>query len=295
MQAYIPFPNIGSALFEVELFGMTFALRYYALAYIVGLLLGAWIVRRLMRTPVLWPQNKPPMQPEATDDLLTYMILGVILGGRLGYVLFYEPARFLSDPAAIIRVWEGGMAFHGGMAGVAIALVLFCRSRRIPVLRLGDALALATPIGLFLGRIANFINAELWGRPSTMPWAVLFPGEAAQTCPPWWEHPICARHPSQLYEALLEGLILMIVLLMAMRAGAYKHTGRMTGLFLAGYGIGRYIVEFFRQPDAQFASPENPIGYILSIGPVGITMGQLLSLPMILAGLYLLARSRKTV
>lgn len=292
MQPYIPFPDIGTALFEVELFGMTFALRYYALAYIIGLLIGAWIVRRLMRTPVLWPQNRAPMAPEATDDLLTYMIIGVILGGRLGYVLFYEPARFIADPAAIIRVWEGGMAFHGGMAGVAVALILFCRTRRIPVLNLADALALAAPLGLMLGRLANFTNAELWGRPTTAPWGVLFPGDQAQTCPPWWEG-VCARHPSQLYEAALEGLLLFAILLLAKRAGAYKYTGRMAGIFLTGYGLARFFVEYFRQPDAQFISADNPIGFVLRAGDLGITMGQLLSLPMVALGLAFILWSRR--
>ena len=216
------------------------------------------------------------------------MIIGVILGGRLGYVLFYQPAFFAQNPAEILAVWRGGMSFHGGFLGVVAGVVGFSLRNRLPILPVGDAVAAAAPIGLFFGRLANFINAELWGRPSTLPWAVVFPGEAAQACPPGWPVP-CARHPSQLYEAGLEGAALFLLLALAIRAGSLARPGRVFGLFLIGYALSRIALETFRQADAQFVTPENPHGHLL----LGLTMGQLLSLPMLAAGLALLIRSRR--
>jgi phosphatidylglycerol---prolipoprotein diacylglyceryl transferase len=222
---------------------------------------------------------------------LTWIIVGVILGGRLGYVLFYDLATYLADPLQIVRVWEGGMAFHGGFAGVVIAALWFCRREGIPMLSMGDLLALATPVGLMLGRIANFINAELWGRATDLPWGVIFPGAAAQTCPQLTG--LCARHPSQLYQAALEGLLLVVVLLwLAFRRGWLKRPGAIMGVFLAGYGLARFLVEFVRQPDAQFVSDGNPVGLALQIGGWGLTMGQLLSLPMLAVGLWFALRAR---
>lgn len=287
----IVFPNIDPALFSVELFGTEFALRWYALAYIAGLLIGWRYVAWLCARPALWG-GTPPLERQEVEDLLTWMVLGVILGGRLGFVLFYQPGYYLANPGAILAVWEGGMSFHGGLLGVAVGIIGFSQLRGRPVLRVADAVAAATPIGLFFGRLANFINAELWGRPSTLPWAVIFPGEAAQTCPPDWAGP-CARHPSQLYEAGLEGIVLFAVLALAIRGGALAHPGRVTGLFLLGYGLARAFVELFRQPDAQFAGPGNPLGYAIGAGDWGLTMGQTLSLPMLAAGLGLLLWSRR--
>lgn len=284
----IPFPDIGPELFSIELGGFTLALRWYALAYIAGLLIGLWIVRRVLARPELWPANTPPMSREQAEALLTWVVLGVVLGGRLGFVLLYQPGYYLSHPADILKVWQGGMAFHGGLAGVIVAGALFCWHHRLRVAQVADAMALAVPTGLFLGRIANFINAELWGRPTTLPWGVIFPGGAAQTCPAGWDGP-CARHPSQLYEAGLEGLLLGAVLLWLVFArGALKVPGQVTGVFLTGYGLARFVVEHFRQADAQFVTPDNPWGHVIRFGDAGITMGQLLSLPMVAAGLIVL-------
>ena len=294
MQSYITFPNIDSAIRRFELFGMEFALRWYALAYIAGILIGLWIIKRLVRRAHLWPDNRAPMDSAGVDDILTYAVLGIILGGRMGYVLFYQPGRFLDDPLAIFRIWEGGMAFHGGMLGVALGILWFCRTRGAPVLSVADAFALSAPIGLFLGRLANFVNGELWGRPTTMPWGVLFPDPRSQVCPPWWEG-VCARHPSQLYEAALEGLLLMAILLVCLRAGWLKFPGRLAGIFLAGYGIARFFVEYFRQADLQFVTADNPIGFAYRFGEFGVTMGQLLSLPMIAIGLVFVAASFRRV
>lgn len=278
----IPFPAISPEIFTIHLFGTDFSLRWYALAYLVGLLLGWWIIAALMRRPHLWG-GRAPMAPGMTEDLLTWVIFGVILGGRLGFVLFYEPATYLAHPAEILRLDKGGMSFHGGFLGVVVAAALFCRRNGVAPLRLADALAVATPVGLGLGRIANFINAELWGRPTELPWGVIFPGEAAQTCPGIIGP--CARHPSQLYEAGLEGVLLTLVLLIVLYLGGLRRPGLAFGIFVAGYGLSRFTVEFFRQADARFISPDNPLGHVLG-GPVwGVSMGQLLSLPMIAVGL----------
>ncbi|MFC3084767.1 prolipoprotein diacylglyceryl transferase [Tabrizicola soli] len=286
----IPFPDISPTLFEIELFGFTLALRWYALAYIAGLLFGWWIILRAVRTPRLW-SGAAPLTPGQVERFLTWAVFGVILGGRLGYVIFYDPQTYLADPLQIVRVWEGGMAFHGGFAGVVVAGLIFCRRERIPMLSLGDLLAMAAPVGLMLGRLANFINAELWGRPTTLPWGVIFPGEAAQNCA--GVIGLCARHPSQLYQAALEGLVLAVVLIwLAFRRGWLKRPGALMGLFLAGYGLARFLVEFVRQPDAQFVSPGNPVGWALQFGDFGLTMGQILSLPMIAAGLWFVLRAR---
>lgn len=287
----IPFPDISPNLFEIEIFGITLALRWYALAYIAGILFGWWVVLRAIRNPGLW-SDAAPMSAEQVERLLTWIILGVILGGRLGYVLFYDLPTYLADPFQIVKVWEGGMSFHGGFLGVVVAALWFGRREKIPLLSLGDLMALATPVGLMLGRLANFVNGELWGRPTSLPWGVVFPGDAAQYCPDV-EGP-CARHPSQLYQAGLEGLLLALVLFwLAFRAGGLKRPGLVMGVFLAGYGIARFVVEFVRQPDAQFVSEGNPIGWAVQVGGWGLTMGQLLSLPMIAIGLWVALRARR--
>lgn len=283
MQAAIPFPDLSSEIFAISLFGFDFALRWYALAYIAGILIGwrlaVWAVKR----PRLWADDTPPMTPRQIEDLLTWVILGIILGGRLGFVLFYMPGHYLSHPLEIPMIWQGGMAFHGGLLGVVLAVWIFCARNRLPLASVSDLLALATPVGLLLGRLANFVNAELWGRPSDVPWAVIFPGQLAQDCgQPFGE--LCARHPSQLYEATLEGLLLLIVLLWMVNRGWLKRPGAVAGTFFMGYGFGRFIVEFFRQPDIQFQSPGNPLGLALHLNGYGLTMGQTLTLPMILGG-----------
>ena len=290
----ILFPDISPEIFSIDIGNFSFALRWYALAYVVGFLAGWWIIYRLMKRPELWPADTAPMEPARVETLLTYVVLGVILGGRLGFVFFYQPGYYLANPMEILRVWEGGMSFHGGFAGVIVAGLLFCRRHSVPPLQVADAMALVAPIGIGLGRVSNFINAELWGRPTTQPWGVVFPGPQAQTCPADWGAALCARHPTQLYEASLEGALLFAVLaVMVWRGGWLKRPGAVTGVFVAGYGLGRFIVEFFRQPDAQFITAENPLGHVLALGPLGMTMGQLLSTPMILAGLILLLWPRR--
>lgn len=244
-----------------------FALRWYALAYIAGLVIGWRLLRVLVRRP-------PSVADERqADDYLTWAVLGVVLGGRLGYVLFYQPSRFLADPVQILQVWQGGMAFHGGMVGVAVATVLFCRRERIPLWGFADRIAMVAPVGLFLGRIANFVNGELWGReaPAWLPWAMSFKATGGGDV---------LRHPSQLYQAGLEGVALFGLVWFAGRTETVRgRPGMLTGLFLAGYAMARIVGEFFRQPDAF-------LGFLA----FGATMGQLLSLPMLAIGLWLILR-----
>jgi phosphatidylglycerol:prolipoprotein diacylglycerol transferase len=260
----IPYPVIDPVLIEIG----PIAIRWYALAYIAGLLLG-W---RLMRIYVA----KPPqaMSARDVDDFLVWATLGVILGGRLGFVLFYNPAYYLQNPIAILKVWEGGMAFHGGLTGVLVALWLFARRRGLNFFAIGDAAAVVTPIGLFFGRVANFINGELFGRVSDVPWAMVFPRGGP-----------LPRHPSQLYEACLEGLVLFaIVWWCAQNESIRRRPGVLGGIFLIGYAVARATSEFFREPDAYYAW-----------GPVGITIGQLLSLPFLLFGLWLVLRRPRPI
>ena len=259
----MPFPDIDPVLIQIG----PFAIRWYALAYIAGLLLGWRYIVRLTETSALWG-GKGPATREEIDDLLLWAALGVILGGRLGYVLFYKPAYYFANPGDIVAVWEGGMSFHGGFLGVVLAIVLFARRKEITLWPLGDMVAAATPIGLFFGRIANFINAELWGRPSDVPWAVIFPTDPLGV----------PRHPSQLYEAALEGIVLFILLrFLTHHTDALKKPGTIVGAFITGYGASRICVEFFREPDAH-------IGYYAGI----FTQGMLLSLPMLLIGLAII-------
>ena len=284
--SYIPFPAISPEIFTLSLGSFEFSLRWYALAYIVGLILGWRMIVALVKRPTLW-DGSAPMTPQQVEELLTWVIFGVILGGRLGFVLFYQPEFYLANPAQIIRIWEGGMSFHGGFLGVIVAAWIWAGRNNIPRLQLADALAVVAPIGLLFGRLANFINAELWGHPTTMPWGVAFPG-AGQDC--LGVVGICARHPSQLYEAALEGLLLGAVLLWgAWRGGWLKASGRSLGVFLFGYGAARFFVEFFREADAQFITSDNLRGAVA----LGMSMGQLLSLPMILLGVFFILRARK--
>jgi phosphatidylglycerol:prolipoprotein diacylglycerol transferase len=288
----IPFPNLSPEIFTISLFGAEFALRWYAMAYIVGLLIAWWLAVRAIKRADLWPAGQVPMQPRQVEDLMTWIILGVILGGRLGYVLFYQPAYYLANPAQILRVWEGGMAFHGGLIGVIVAAWIYSARHGINRLSIADLIAQSVAPGLLLGRVSNFINAELWGRATASPFGVIFPGSAAQNC----GQPIgdlCARHPSQLYEAGLEGLLLGAVLLWLVYARrAFLRPGLVLGVFLAGYGAARFCVEFFRQPDAQFVSAGNPLGLAWQIDGWGITQGQALSIPMIALGLWFALRAR---
>ncbi|TCT08228.1 prolipoprotein diacylglyceryl transferase [Aquabacter spiritensis] len=260
----LPFPALDPVLISIG----PLAIRWYALAYIFGLLLGWQLARHLVSRPALWGGTSP-MRPADLDDALFWATFGVILGGRLGYVLFYNFGYFLQHPAEMLMVWKGGMSFHGGLAGTLLALVLFARSRGIAVLSLLDVAGVVAPIGLLFGRIANFINGELWGRPSDAPWAVIFPSGGN-----------VPRHPSQLYEAALEGLLLFAVMLVCVRLGALERPGRAAGIFGIGYGLGRITGEFFREPDPQ-------VGYLA----FGTTMGMLLSLPVVLGGVLLVVLS----
>jgi phosphatidylglycerol:prolipoprotein diacylglycerol transferase len=257
------------------------AIRWYALAYIAGILLGWRYGVSLIRNLRLWRGSKPGMTVLQLDDLILWITLGVILGGRLGYVLFYDFQTMRSDPIEIIRVWHGGMSFHGGLIGVTVALLGFAKFNKLNVLRVGDIVAPAVPIGLFFGRIANFVNGELWGRPTTVPWSVIFCNKrlAAMNggiCPAG----LLARHPSQLYEAALEGVVLFLVLRWAThRAKWLPREGAIAGLFLMGYALARISLENVRQPDVQMPN-----------FPLGLTMGMMLSAPMVLAGAGLIWR-----
>jgi phosphatidylglycerol:prolipoprotein diacylglycerol transferase len=260
--ASLAFPQIDPVLLQLG----PFAIRWYALAYIAGLLLG-W---RYMLS--LNARRAELTTTEVIDDLLVWTIVGIILGGRLGYVLFYNLPYYSANPLQALAVWQGGMSFHGGLLGVTVAMIWFARRRRLELLRLSDLVSCAVPLGLFFGRIANFINGELYGRVSDLPWAFVFPRAGH-----------LSRHPSQLYEAALEGLLLFLVLAwLAWRGKAHQKPGLLTGVFLCGYALARALVELVRQPDAQ-------IGLL----PLGTTMGQWLSLPMLLGGLYLIWRVRR--
>jgi len=294
MQALIPFPEISPEIFSIPLFGMEFALRWYALAYIAGILIGWRLIVRAVRRADLWPGDTAPMDEKQVEDLLTWIIIGIIVGGRMGFVLFYDLGQYLQDPVKVLRVWDGGMSFHGGLLGVIIAAWVFARRAGISKRSMGDALAMAVPVGLMLGRLANFINAELYGRATDLPWAMKFPvmcrDVAYQGCAvagEWfYTGTEVARHPSQLYQAMLEGAVLAVLLLwLVYRCDALKAPGRIMGIFLTGYGLARFIVEFVRQPDYQFTGPGNPLGYAWQLGEYGLTMGQILSLPMIAIGL----------
>lgn len=266
MPIVIPYPSIDPVLVELG----PVPIRWYALAYIAGLVLGWAYARLLVEKPKLWG-SAPRPEPAVVDDLLVYAAVGVVLGGRLGYVLFYNLPFYLDHPIEILSVWKGGMAFHGGFLGATLALVLLAWRRNCSVLALADVCAAAVPIGIFLGRIANFIKPELWGRPTDVAWAMVFPGAGPEP-----------RHPSQLYEAGLEGLALFLLLLVAMNFGALRRPGLVTGLFCAGYGVARIICEFFREPDPQ-------LGFLFG----DATMGMVLSLPLIAIGLFFILRAAR--
>ena len=267
----MPFPEFDPVIFSIG----PLAIRWYALAYVAGILLGWRYAILLVRNSKLWGGQTPTATTEQIDDLILWVTLGIIVGGRLGYILFYMPSLIWEAPLEILQVWKGGMSFHGGLLGVITAIVFFARANKIDLLRLGDLVAPAVPIGLFFGRIANFINGELWGRHTTLPWGITgFPG-APDPYP---------RHPSQLYEALLEGLALFLILRFAThKALLLQRRGVVAGLFLAFYGLFRLSLEWTREPDTQM--PEFLKTYV--------TMGMLLSIPMVVAGLWLIWQGMK--
>ena len=243
-------------------------IKWYSIAYITGIVIGWWYLLKLIAQP------GSPMARRHADDLVFYATLGIILGGRIGYVLFYAPAM-LADPLSILRLWDGGMSFHGGMIGTSLGIILFARKEKLDWLRVHDYLAGCVPFGLFFGRIANFVNGELWGKPSDVAWAIVFSHTGDNL----------ARHPSQLYEAGLEGIALFALLwFFFWKTKARYDPGKLVGLFLIGYGLARFIVEFFREPDSQFKA-----GFFDNV----IHMGQLLTLPMIIGGIYLVMTSAK--
>ncbi len=253
----IPFPALDPVAFEIG----PIAIRWYALAYMAGLIVG-W---RYLRVVASWEPRV--LTAKAVDDFLLWATFAIILGGRLGYVLFYKPVYYFENPTEILAVWRGGMSFHGGFLGMVLVIILYARRLRVPALALGDRVACVVPIGLFFGRVANFINGELFGRPADVSWAIVFPGGG-----------LVSRHPSQLYEAGLEGIVLFTILWSLSRSEQIRaRFGLLTGVFLCGYALFRSVAELFREPDAY-------IGFL----PGGITMGQTLSLPLFLAGVGLM-------
>ncbi|MEM0908783.1 MAG: prolipoprotein diacylglyceryl transferase [Pseudomonadota bacterium] len=257
MSLVLPFPTFDPVAVAVG----PIAIRWYALAYIAGIVIGWIYARQLVKSPRLWGSRPHPL-PRDIDDLVTFVTLGIVIGGRLGFVLIYNPSYYLQHPLEALMLWHGGMAFPGGLAGVIVAVVLVCRARSLSALAVLDVMGAVVPVGLFFGRIANFINGELWGRPASVPWAMVFPGAGPEP-----------RHPSQLYQAALEGVGLFVIAAIAVQMGALKRPGLLLGIFGAGYGLARIIGELFRMPDPQ-------LGFLF--GP--ITMGMLLSIPMVFIG-----------
>ena len=266
--AALPFPDIDPVIVRIG----PLAIHWYGLSYVVGILFGWWYAKRLITDSGLWPEGVKPMKPEDLDDLLVWAALGIVLGGRVGYILFYDFERYLANPLDIFAVWQGGMSFHGGFLGTTLAMILFARSRGIKVWSLFDVVAAGVPVALGLVRITNFINSELWGRPTDVAWAFVFPNGGP-----------FPRHPSQLYEAILEGLVLFLVLrLLTHSFLKLKTPGFVAGAFVAGYALSRILVEFFREPDPQ-------LGYLFG---GWLTMGMVLSTPMLLAGVWAMWRAR---
>ena len=267
--AALPFPNIDPVLFSIG----PLSVHWYGIGYVIGILFAWWYGKKLVNNARLWPNNNAPMDPLALDDFVLWAALGVVLGGRLGYVMFYNPSFYLSHPLEIPAVWDGGMSFHGGILGTTIAMILFARKRSIPVWSMFDTIAAGVPVGLGVVRVANFINSELWGRISNVSWAVYFPNGGP-----------FPRHPSQLYEAALEGFVLFFALLLLVWKGKkLKAPGFIAGAFVTGYGLSRILVEFFREPDAQ-------IGYLFG---GWMTMGMVLSVPMVLLGVWAMGRANR--
>ncbi|MCO5065149.1 MAG: prolipoprotein diacylglyceryl transferase [Rhizobiaceae bacterium] len=266
--AELPFPDIDPVIVQLG----PLAIHWYGLGYVVGILFGWWYAKRLCTDTRLWPNGKSPIKATDIDDLLVWAALGIVLGGRIGYILFYDLSRYLANPFDIFAVWQGGMSFHGGFLGVLIAMIVFSLKRGLPMRSLFDVIAPSATVGIGLVRCTNFINSELWGRPTDVPWSIVFPNGGP-----------FARHPSQLYEALLEGFALFLLLRYLTHGRLRLATpGFVAGAFVAGYGCARIFVEFFREPDVQ-------IGYLAG---GWLTMGMVLSVPLVLVGVALMATAR---
>ncbi len=260
--AALPFPNIDPVLLELG----PLQIHWYGIGYVVGILFGWWYSRRLVSNKTLWSNKTAPIKPRDLDDFLTWAVIGIILGGRLGYVFFYDFAVFMQNPTSIFAVWNGGMSFHGGLIGTLLAMIGFARSRGISPFSLFDVITASVPIGILVVRITNFINGELYGKPSDLPWAIVFPGAGPEP-----------RHPSQLYEAALEGLVMFFILrLVTHQWLKLRQPGFTAGIFILWYALSRILVEFVRLPDAQ-------LGYLAG---EWLTMGMILSLPLALAGIW---------
>lgn len=281
----MPFPEFDPVLFSIG----PLDIRWYALAYVAGIVLGWWYANRLARDNAIWQPGRPPVTTTQLDDLVLWITLGIILGGRFGYALFYKPELYAQlftgadwgERLALFRLWDGGMSFHGGLIGVSLAIVWFAWRNKVRLLSLGDLVAPVVPLGLFFGRIANFINGELWGRPTDAPWGMVFCNRTIETMYGFCPAGMVARHPSQLYEAALEGIALAVILWLAIyKARLLAKPGYITGLFLFGYGLVRASLENVRQPDFGM---ENL--------PLGLTMGMMLSIPMMIVGAWLIWRA----
>ena len=287
------YPEIDPIIFSFSIGNFELALRWYALSYILGIMIAWKLMQAFSKNSSLWANNITPIKPAAVEDLMTYMILGIIFGGRIGYIIFYQPEYYLQNPTEILKVWNGGMSFHGGFLGVVFGALLYGTRKKTNLLSLGDLIAVASPPGLFFGRLANFINGELWGKPTTSSWGIVFPAQDAKICPSNWVGQ-CTRHPSQLYEAVSEGLLLWALMLICVHwFKSFKRPGETIFIFLIGYGMSRGIIEIFREPDAQFVSDLNPNGYLIYITEtIGLSMGQILCLPMIIIGIVSLFLTR---
>lgn len=265
----LAFPDIDPVALQIG----PVSIHWYGIGYVVSILFVWWYAKRLAGKPQLWPGNECKIQPIDLDDFVMWAAIGVVAGGRIGYILFYDLAAYMANPLSIFAVWKGGMSYHGGFLGTTIAMILFAKKRGIPVWSMFDIVAAGVPFGLGVVRVANFINSELWGRPTDVPWGFVFPTGGPDP-----------RHPSQLYEVALEGLILLLVLrLLTHSFLKLKAPGFVAGAFVAGYGLSRIVVEFFRVPDVQ-------LGYLAG---GWLTMGMILSLPMVLAGVWAMATAKK--
>ncbi|MBB3394649.1 MULTISPECIES: prolipoprotein diacylglyceryl transferase [unclassified Rhizobium] len=281
LMAIMPFPEIDPIAFSLG----PLSIHWYGLAYVAGIMLGWYYARQIAGNNKLWGGDVSPITKVQLDDFIIWVALGIVVGGRIGYILFYDLPSVIESPIRAIQIWNGGMSFHGGLTGTVIAMIIFARRNGIPIWSLFDVVSAVVPIGLFCGRIANFINGELWGRLTDAPWGMVFCNQYIEKTNGYCPGGDFVRHPSQLYEAGLEGVVLLLVLaLLIYSFRALKVPGFVTGVFACGYALSRIFVEFFREPDAQ-------LGYLL--GTDWLTMGMVLSTPMVLLGIWAMLRARR--